>query len=53
MIRKIVAAQLCVGESKPQVISPNMGGGFGHKGKRYPAETIIAGAARKRGRSVK
>ena len=52
-IRICVAEQLNLRESDLRVISPDVGGGFGNKGKHYPEETFIAWAARKLGRTVK
>ncbi|MFP6734622.1 MAG: xanthine dehydrogenase family protein molybdopterin-binding subunit [Rhodospirillales bacterium] len=52
-IRKVVARQLGLSENKIRVVSPDMGGGFGNKGKHYPEETIMAWAAAKLGRTVK
>ena len=39
--------QLGIPESALRVISPDVGGGFGYKGKLYPEEGIIAWAARR------
>jgi len=52
-IRRNVAEQLGINENALRVISPDVGGGFGNKGKHYPEETIMAWAARKLGRTVK
>ena len=52
-IRLCVAQQLNIMENKLRVISPDVGGGFGPKGKHYPEETILAWAARKLGRTVR
>jgi carbon-monoxide dehydrogenase large subunit len=52
-IRLCVARQLNVSENDLRVISPDVGGGFGNKGKHYPEETIIAWAVRKLGQTVK
>jgi aerobic carbon-monoxide dehydrogenase large subunit len=35
------------------VVSPDMGGGFGYKGKHYPEETLLVWVARRLGRPVK
>ena len=35
------------------MVSPDMGGGFGYKGKHYPEETIVAWAARRLRRPVR
>ncbi len=53
MIRRSVAGQLGVPDAKLRVISPDMGGGFGYKGKFYPEETIVVWAARRTGRPVR
>ena len=37
----------------PRLIAPDVGGGFGYKGKHYPEETILAWAARRLRRPVK
>ena len=52
-VRLLVAEQLGVPEARIRVIAPDMGGGFGYKGKHYPEETIVAWAARRLGRPVK
>jgi len=36
-----------------RVIAPDVGGGFGYKGKHYPEETVLAWAARRLQRPVK
>ena len=36
-----------------RLIAPDVGGGFGYKGKHYPEETIVAWAARRLRRPVK
>jgi carbon-monoxide dehydrogenase large subunit len=41
-IRKLVSEQLGLSESSIRVIAPDVGGGFGTKGKLYPEETILA-----------
>jgi carbon-monoxide dehydrogenase large subunit len=46
-IRRLVAEQLGLPESSVRVIAPDVGGGFGTKGKHYPEETALAWAARK------
>ena len=53
MVRRSVASQLGVAERKLRVISPDMGGGFGYKGKFYPEETIVVWAARRIGQPIK
>jgi carbon-monoxide dehydrogenase large subunit len=52
-IRRYVAEQLDLAEGSIRVIAPDVGGGFGYKGKHYPEETIVAWAARRLRRPVK
>ncbi|MFN0161509.1 MAG: xanthine dehydrogenase family protein molybdopterin-binding subunit [Burkholderiales bacterium] len=52
-IRKLVAEQLALPENAVRVIAPDVGGGFGTKGKHYPEETVLAWAARKLERPLK
>jgi carbon-monoxide dehydrogenase large subunit len=52
-IRSQVCAELGLREIDLRVISPDMGGGFGYKGKHYPEETIAVWAARRLRRPVK
>ncbi len=52
-IRRMVAEQLGVSESAMRVIAPNVGGGFGYKGKLYPEEAIVPFAARSLRRPVR
>jgi carbon-monoxide dehydrogenase large subunit len=52
-IRRQVTEQLGIPESALRVVSPDVGGGFGYKGKLYPEEGIIAWAARRLGRPVR
>jgi carbon-monoxide dehydrogenase large subunit len=52
-IRRLVAEQLNVGESTLRVIAPDVGGGFGYKGKHYPEEVVLAWVARRIGRPVR
>jgi carbon-monoxide dehydrogenase large subunit len=52
-IRSHVCAELGLKESELRIVSPDMGGGFGYKGKHYPEETIVAWAARRLRRPVK
>ena len=52
-IRHYVCAELGLPESALRVVSPDMGGGFGYKGKHYPEETLLVWAARRLGRPVK
>ena len=46
-IRRLVAEQLGMPEKGLRVIAPDVGGGFGYKGKHYPEETVLAWAARR------
>jgi aerobic carbon-monoxide dehydrogenase large subunit len=52
-VRRFLAEELGLSESDLRVIAPDVGGGFGYKGKHYPEETIVAWAARRLGRPVK
>jgi aerobic carbon-monoxide dehydrogenase large subunit len=52
-IRGYLAEQLGVAEGSIRVIAPDVGGGFGYKGKHYPEETIVAWAARRLRQPVK
>jgi carbon-monoxide dehydrogenase large subunit len=52
-IRKFVAEQLEIPENSVRVIAPDVGGGFGTKGKHYPEEIVLAWAARKLQRPLK
>jgi aerobic carbon-monoxide dehydrogenase large subunit len=52
-IRRLVAEQLGVAESALRVVAPDVGGGFGYKGKLYPEEAIIAWVARRLDRRVR
>ena len=52
-IRRYVAEQLGMAEGSIRLIAPDVGGGFGYKGKHYPEETIVAWAARRLHRPVK
>ncbi|HEU4352478.1 MAG TPA: xanthine dehydrogenase family protein molybdopterin-binding subunit [Burkholderiales bacterium] len=52
-IRQHVCAELGLAENKLRVVSYDMGGGFGYKGKHYPEETIVVWAARRLRRPVK
>src|SRR5262247_3033521 len=52
-IRRQVTEQLGIPESALRVISPDVGGGFGYKGKLYPEESIIVWAARRLARPVR
>jgi carbon-monoxide dehydrogenase large subunit len=52
-IRRYVCAELGIPESELRLVSPDMGGGFGYKGKHYPEETLLVWAARRLRRPVK
>ena len=52
-IRQHVCAELGLRENELRVVSYDMGGGFGYKGKHYPEETIVVWAARRLRRPVK
>ena len=52
-IRRFVSEQLGVSEGAIRVVAPDVGGGFGYKGKHYPEETIVAWAARRLRRPIK
>jgi carbon-monoxide dehydrogenase large subunit len=52
-IRRVVTEQLGMPLTALRLVAPDVGGGFGYKGKHYPEETILAWAARKLGRPVK
>ncbi len=52
-IRRFVVEQLHIAESCVRVVAPDVGGGFGYKGKHYPEETILAWLALRLRRPVK
>jgi carbon-monoxide dehydrogenase large subunit len=52
-IRRYVCEELGIDEGKLRVVSRDMGGGFGYKGKHYPEETLVVWAARRLRRPVK
>ncbi|HUQ74134.1 MAG TPA: xanthine dehydrogenase family protein molybdopterin-binding subunit [Burkholderiales bacterium] len=52
-IRRYVCQELGIDEGSLRVVSRDMGGGFGYKGKHYPEETLLVWAARRLGRPVK
>jgi carbon-monoxide dehydrogenase large subunit len=52
-IRKQVTEQLGMAESALRVVSPDVGGGFGYKGKLYPEEALVTWAVRRLGRPVR
>jgi carbon-monoxide dehydrogenase large subunit len=52
-IRRYVCQELGLSEGELRVVSRDMGGGFGYKGKHYPEETLLVWAARRLKRPVK
>ena len=52
-LRHALCAELGIGEIELRIVSPDMGGGFGYKGKHYPEETIVCWAARRLRRTVR
>ena len=52
-IRRVVSEQLNLPQTAIRLVAPDVGGGFGYKGKHYPEETIVAWAARRLRRPVK
>jgi carbon-monoxide dehydrogenase large subunit len=52
-IRRSVTEQLGLPQTAIRLVAPDVGGGFGYKGKHYPEETIIAWAALRLRRPVK
>jgi carbon-monoxide dehydrogenase large subunit len=52
-VRRAVSEQLGLPQTAIRLIAPDVGGGFGYKGKHYPEETVIAWAARRLRRPVK
>jgi carbon-monoxide dehydrogenase large subunit len=52
-IRRVVTEQLGMPQNGIRLIAPDVGGGFGYKGKHYPEETIVAWAARRLRQPVK
>ncbi|MGQ0653699.1 MAG: xanthine dehydrogenase family protein molybdopterin-binding subunit [Betaproteobacteria bacterium] len=52
-IRHYVCDELGIDQGALRVVSRDMGGGFGYKGKHYPEETLLVWAARKLRRPVK
>jgi aerobic carbon-monoxide dehydrogenase large subunit len=53
LIRRTVSEQLRLPQTAIRLIAPDVGGGFGYKGKHYPEETIIAWAALRLRRPLK
>ena len=52
-IRRYVCEELGIAESELRVVSRDVGGGFGYKGKHYPEETLVVWAARRLRRPVR
>jgi carbon-monoxide dehydrogenase large subunit len=52
-VRRYVCAELGLAESELRLVSPDVGGGFGYKGKHYPEETLLVWAARRLRRPAK
>ena len=53
LVRRSVATQLGMADRQVRVVSPDVGGGFGYKGKHYPEEIVVCWAARRLGRPVR
>jgi aerobic carbon-monoxide dehydrogenase large subunit len=53
LIRRAVSEQLKLPQAAIRLVAPDVGGGFGYKGKHYPEETIVAWSARRLKRPVK
>jgi aerobic carbon-monoxide dehydrogenase large subunit len=53
LIRRTVSEQLGLPQTAIRLVAPDVGGGFGYKGKHYPEETIVAWAARRLRRPLK
>jgi aerobic carbon-monoxide dehydrogenase large subunit len=51
-IRRYVAEQLGIPEGSVRVVAPDVGGGFGYKGKHHPEEIVVAWVARRLRRPV-
>ena len=52
-IRRYVCEELGIDEGDLRVVSRDMGGGFGYKGKHYPEETLVVWASRRLRRPVR
>ena len=52
-IRRYVCEELGIPEAELRVLSRDVGGGFGYKGKHYPEETLVVWAARRLRRPVR
>lgn len=53
LIRKSVTEALGIAPASLRVVAPDVGGGFGTKGKHYPEETVLVWAARRLKRPVR
>jgi aerobic carbon-monoxide dehydrogenase large subunit len=53
LIRRAVGEQLKLPQTAIRLVAPDVGGGFGYKGKHYPEETLVAWAARRLRRPIK
>lgn len=53
LIRKSITDALGIPPGEVRVVAPDVGGGFGTKGKHYPEETILVWACRRLGRPVR
>ena len=53
LIRRSISEALAISPGKIRVIAPDVGGGFGTKGKHYPEETALVWAARNLGRPIR
>ncbi len=52
-LRRLVSEELGLDEAAVRVIAPDVGGGFGYKGKHYPEHIVLAWAARQLQRPLK
>ena len=52
-VRKLLCEELGLPEAAVRVVAPDVGGGFGYKGKHYPEELVLAWASRRVGRPLK
>jgi len=52
-IRRLVSEQLGRSEAQMRVVAPDVGGGFGYKGKLYPEEAVLPWAALRLNRPVR
>jgi carbon-monoxide dehydrogenase large subunit len=52
-IRRYVCEELGIHEGELRIVSRDMGGGFGYKGKHYPEETLVVWASRRLQRPVR